>query len=82
VRATSPLNSIEEKMIDSGFRTILLRLAQIREPTQPTAEERPAFDTLFGRRLLAYTYDAHRDGYVITAQGRDLVSPYRHGARP
>ena len=42
--------------------------------------ERPLFDALFGRRLLAYTYDAHRDGFVITADGRALVSPHRQGA--
>ena len=67
-------------MIDSHFRTILLRLSQTREPVQPDPAEQPLFDTLFGRRLLAYAYDAHRDGYVITAQGRALISPHRQGA--
>jgi hypothetical protein len=81
VRATSPLFSIEDTpMIDASFRKILLRLAETREPVQPAAEERPLYDSLFGRRLLAYVYDTHRDGFVITADGRDLVSPHRQGA--
>ena len=67
-------------MIDSSFRQVLTRLAQTRELVQPDAAERPLFDQLFGRRLLAYVYDAHRDGYVITAQGREMVSPHRQGA--
>ena len=67
-------------MIDSHFRTILLRLSQTREPAQPNAAERPTFESLFGRRYLAYVYGSHSDGYVITAQGRALVSPHRQGA--
>ena len=67
-------------MIDSNFRKILLRLSQTREPVQPDPAERPLYDSLFGRRLLAYVYGSHCDGFVITADGRDLVSPYRQGA--
>jgi hypothetical protein len=67
-------------MIDTSFRNILIRLSQTREPVQPTAAERPLFDSLFGRRLLAYVYGSHSDGFVITADGRDLISPHRQGA--
>jgi hypothetical protein len=67
-------------MIDHQFRKILLRLSETREPVQPPAAERPLYDSLFGRRLLAYVYGSHRDGFVITADGRDLVSPHRQGA--
>jgi hypothetical protein len=81
VRATSPLFSIEETpMIDPRFRNILLRLSQTRDPIQPDDAERPMYESLFSRRLLAYAYDIHRDGYVITAAGRDLISPHRQGA--
>jgi hypothetical protein len=66
--------------LDSNFRKILLRLSETREPVQPPAAERPLYESLFGRRLLAYVYDAHREGFVITADGRDLVSPHRQGA--
>ena len=79
VRATSPL-FIEGTSLDSNFRKILLRLSETREPVQPPAAERPLYESLFGRRLLAYVYDAHREGFVITADGRDLVSPHRQGA--
>ena len=67
-------------MIDSNFRKILLRLAETRDPVQPEAADRPLYESLFGRRLLAYAYNAHHDGYVITADGRALVSPHRQGA--
>jgi hypothetical protein len=67
-------------MIDPGFRQVLTRLAQTREPVQPDAAERPTFESLFARRYLAYVYDAHRDGFVITGDGRALVSPHRQGA--
>ena len=68
-------------MLDPGFRKVLLRLSQTREPAQPNAEDRPTFESLFGRRYLAYVY-GHTDGFVITADGRALVSPHRQGARP
>ena len=67
-------------MLDPSFRNILIRLSQTREPVQPTAEEQTSFNLLFGRRLLAYAYDSHRDGFLITAAGRDLISPHRQGA--
>jgi hypothetical protein len=67
-------------MIDPRFRNILLRLSQTREPVQPTDTERPEFESLFERRYLAYVYDAHRDGFVITADGRGMVSPHRQSA--
>jgi hypothetical protein len=67
-------------MIDTNFRKILLRLAETRDPVQPPAAERPLYESLFGRRLLAYVYGSHNDGFVITADGRDLVSPHRQGA--
>ena len=76
----TPINYEDTKMIDSHFRKILLRLAETREPVQPPAADRPLYESLFGRRLLAYVYDSHRDGFVITAAGRDLVSPHQQGA--
>jgi hypothetical protein len=67
-------------MIDPGFRKVLHRLSQTREPALPDPAERPLYEQLFARRYLAYVYGAHTDGYVITADGRDLVSPHRQGA--
>ena len=70
-------------MLDSPqFRTVLHRLAQTREPVQPDATEEPVFNWLFGRQLIGYVWNAHQEGYVITADGRDLVSPHRQGAMP
>lgn len=69
--------------MDSGFRKILIRLSQTREPVAPDDTERAVYDLLFARRYLEYVYSAKAgDGYVITAQGRELVSPHRQGARP
>jgi len=69
-------------MIDPQSRTALHRLAQTREPVQPDDTEQPVFNWLFERKLIGYVYGAHHQGYVITADGRDLVSPHRQGAMP
>jgi len=69
-------------MIDPEFRRVLNRLAQTREPVIPDIADQPLFDQLFARRYLGYVYGHHVDGYIITADGRDLVSPHRQGARP
>jgi hypothetical protein len=75
------MNTLEEQaMLDSSFRIVLTRLSQTREPALPDPADRPLYDQMFARRYLAYVYGAHTEGFVITGDGRDLVSPHRQGA--
>lgn len=55
---------------------ILYFLATSREPISPKKEDQPAFEELFQQGLAEYVY-GNNPGYVISAKGREIVSPHR-----
>lgn len=57
---------------------LLDRLMASREPIRPTEEERLAFEALFEAGLAVYiVHPKLGDGYLISAKGREMVSPHR-----
>lgn len=57
---------------------LLDRLMYSREPIRPSEEERLTFEALFDAGLVVYVANIKLgDGYLISAKGREMVSPHR-----
>lgn len=61
---------------------LLYKLMSSRDPIKPTEEERLECEALFEKGLASYVYSPKfGDGYVISAKGREMISPHRQGDR-